>query len=91
MTKKKQYQSPFIQVSRMEMEGALAVNTVHSSSHEGFSEDTSFHPVIDDGTDDDSPFQAYHGKDGMPATSGADKKGMTCPEIYNINYIFKFL
>jgi len=22
----------------------------------------------------------------MPATSGADKKGMTCPEIYNINY-----
>lgn len=56
MTKKKQYQSPFIQVSRMEMEGALAVNTVHSSSHEGFSEDTSFHPEIDDGTDDDSPF-----------------------------------
>lgn len=47
MTKKKQYQSPFIQVSRMEMEGALAVNTVHGSSHEGFSEDTSFHPIID--------------------------------------------
>ena len=22
----------------------------------------------------------------MPATSGADKKGMTYPEIYNINY-----
>ncbi len=56
MKKKKLYQSPFIMAISVEMQGLLMTNSLHGSQHEGFTESTNPPPVIDDGTDDDSPW-----------------------------------
>ena len=40
----------------VEMQGLVMINSFHSSQHEGFTESTNPPPVIDDGTDDDSPW-----------------------------------
>ena len=56
MKKKKQYQNPFIMAIKGGKEGLLMTNSLHGSQHEGFTESTNPPPVIDDGTDDDSPW-----------------------------------
>ena len=56
MKKKKLYQSPFIIATSVEMQGLVMINSLHGSQHEGFTDSTNPPPVIDDGTDDDSPW-----------------------------------
>ncbi|WP_314671565.1 single-stranded DNA-binding protein [Segatella salivae] len=53
---KKVYYAPFIIVTEVVLEQGFLMDSVHGTSHEGFTpvNDPNLH--VDDGTDDDSPF-----------------------------------
>ena len=53
---KKEYQKPFTLLVKMETEGDFLMDSAHSTQHEGFSNSNTTTRVVDDGTDDNSPF-----------------------------------
>lgn len=53
---KRVYEKPSTTIIFMEIEGNLLMDSVHGTSHEGFTNSNNTPPTIDDGTDDDSPF-----------------------------------
>ena len=53
---KKEYQRPSTLLVKMETEGDFLMDSAHGSHHEGFTNSNTTTPVVDDGTDDDSPF-----------------------------------
>ena len=53
---KKEYQKPFTLLVKMETEGDFLMDSAHGTQHEGFTNSNNPAPVVDDGTDDDSPF-----------------------------------
>ena len=40
----------------MKIEGNLLMDSVHNTSHEGFTKGTDLSSHVEDGTDDDNPF-----------------------------------
>ena len=53
---KKEYQRPATLLVRMETEGDFLMDSAHGTQHEGFTNSSSPAPVVEDGTDDNSPF-----------------------------------
>ena len=53
---KKEYQRPSTFLVKMETEGDFLKISAHSSQHEGFTNSNNPVPVVEDGTDDNSPF-----------------------------------
>ena len=53
---KRVYENPSTTIIFIEIEGNLLMESAHGASHEGFTNSNTTPPVVDDGTDDDSPF-----------------------------------
>ncbi|MBF1639059.1 single-stranded DNA-binding protein [Prevotella sp.] len=53
---KKEYQKPFTLLVKMETEGDFLMDSAHGTQHEGFTNSNTSTPVVEEGTDDDSPF-----------------------------------
>ena len=53
---KRVYEKPSTTIIFMEIEGNLLMESAHGTQHEGFTKSNTTPPVIDDGTDDESPF-----------------------------------
>ncbi|WP_449017193.1 single-stranded DNA-binding protein [Prevotella sp.] len=53
---KKEYQMPSTLIVSVETEGEFLKNSFHGTEHEGFTEVQDPNLVVDDATDEDSPF-----------------------------------
>lgn len=53
---KKVYQKPSTLLVKIETEGNFLMDSAHGTQHEGFTNSNTTTPVVEDGTDDDSPF-----------------------------------
>ncbi len=53
---KRVYEKPSTTIIFMEIEGNLLMDSVHNTSHEGFTKGTDLSSHVEDGTDDDNPF-----------------------------------
>ncbi len=53
---KKVYQKPSTLLVKIETEGDFLMDSAHGTQHEGFTNSNTTTPVVEDGTDDDSPF-----------------------------------
>ena len=52
----KVYQKPSTLLVKIETEGDFLMDSAHGTQHEGFTNSNTTTPVVEDGTDDDSPF-----------------------------------
>ncbi len=53
---KKVYKKPSTLLVKIETEGDFLMDSAHGTQHEGFTNSNTTTPVVEDGTDDDSPF-----------------------------------